>query len=62
MGIIKGATDAAKEAIEGGSEPYSNENPGNLFGLTPAAPIPFRSRYTPAKVSLITTMHNPALG
>ena len=29
MGTIKRAADAAKEAIEGGSEPYSNENPGN---------------------------------
>jgi len=29
MGTIKRTADAAKEAIEGGSEPYSNENPGN---------------------------------
>lgn len=29
MGTISKAVDAAKEAAEGGSEPYSNENPGN---------------------------------
>lgn len=29
MGTIKRAADAAKEAMEGGSEPYSYENPGN---------------------------------
>lgn len=29
MSYIKSAVDAAKEAIEGGSELYSNENPCN---------------------------------
>ncbi|MCW2292450.1 Ca2+-binding RTX toxin-like protein [Pseudomonas sp. BIGb0408] len=29
MGTIKRAVDAGKEAIEGGSQPYTNENPGN---------------------------------
>ena len=29
MGTIKRAVDAGVEAIEGGSEPYTNENPGN---------------------------------